>query len=132
MKNVIKKTAYSAFKLLSPLKTSFFSNSLTSSGYAIKCEHFFNHCGAQPYTEDRLILHRHLATEYTKPADEIIYLEFGVMRGDTFYIWSEGNRNPKSRLVGFDTFTGLPEDWGNIKKGSFSAGGKIPEMTDKR
>jgi hypothetical protein len=132
MKKAIKKSAHSAFRLFSTVETSFFSHSLISSGYAIKSEHFFNHCGAKDYLPDRLILHRHLATEYVNPAEEIIYLEFGVMRGDTFFIWSECNTNPASRLVGFDTFTGLPEDWGSVKKGSFSAGGKIPDIKDTR
>jgi hypothetical protein len=132
MKKSLKKITYGVFGLFSKLKTSIFSSAFISSGYAIKSEHFYNTCGAQTYLPDRIKLHHHLATEYLDPSEEITYLEFGVMRGDTFFVWSKGNTNPRSRLVGFDTFTGLPEDWGNIKKGSFSANGKLPQVNDSR
>merc|ERR1712228_111008 len=35
-------------------------------------------------------------------------------------------------LYGFDTFTGLPEDWGQFKKGSFAfdPSGKLPPVPD--
>ncbi|MEO7048413.1 MAG: TylF/MycF/NovP-related O-methyltransferase, partial [Ferruginibacter sp.] len=42
------------------------------------------------------------------------------------------NTNPGSVFAGFDTFTGLPEDWGNVKKGSFSNDGDVPYTTDQR
>ncbi len=41
----------------------------------------------------------------------IDYLEFGVFRGETLRAWSRLNSNPGSRLFGFDSFEGLPEDW---------------------
>lgn len=65
--------------------------------------------------------------------DEAIdYLEFGVGHGHSFRWWIEHNRNPESRFVGFDTFTGLPEDWGVYKRGTFSSGGHPPEIDDSR
>ena len=132
MKKLFKKLSFGIFRLLTKVKTSFFSNSFISSGYAIKSEHFYNTCGAKEYTLDRYHLHEELASKFLSPKDEILFLEFGVMRGKTFLIWSKNNHNPDSRLVGFDTFTGLPEDWGNVKKGTFSAEGQLPEVNDER
>jgi hypothetical protein len=41
------------------------------------------------------------------------------------------NTHPGSRFYGFDTFTGLPEDFGPYKKGTFNSG-KIPIIEDAR
>lgn len=64
--------------------------------------------------------------------EAINYLEFGVADGETIFWWLEKNTNPDSRFFGFDTFTGLPEDWGNYKKGTFDLEGKIPVVNDER
>src|SRR5258708_114177 len=40
------------------------------------------------------------------------YMEFGVANGDSFRWFLEMNKDPRSRFYGFDTFTGLPEDFG--------------------
>ena len=41
-------------------------------------------------------------------------------------------KNPKSRFFAFDTFQGLPEDWGTKGKGYFSTKGKLPSISDER
>lgn len=46
--------------------------------------------------------------------------------------WIQHNADRDSRFVGFDTFTGLPEDWGLTKKGSFSTNGLLPSVNDGR
>jgi len=61
----------------------------------------------------------------------INYLEFGVADGYSFNWWMTQNTNADSRFYGFDTFTGLPEDFGPYKKGTFNTG-KIPEIKDQR
>ncbi len=64
---------------------------------------------------------------------EIQYLEFGVFRGESIRWWVEKNKNPNSRFTGFDTFTGLPEDWNfRYEKGHFSTDGKTPDINDSR
>src|SRR5215831_3257279 len=60
------------------------------------------------------------------------YLEFGVASGYSFRWFAEQNKNTNSRFYGFDTFTGLPEDWGPYKKGAFGTSNKVPEINDSR
>ena len=40
----------------------------------------------------------------------ITFLEFGVFQGESLRWWSEHLENPATRLYGFDSFEGLPED----------------------
>lgn len=64
---------------------------------------------------------------------EVLYLEFGVHRGDATRYWSRLLSNPKSNLHGFDSFEGLPEDWtGVLAKGIFDVGGEVPKIDDPR
>jgi hypothetical protein len=63
---------------------------------------------------------------------EIDYLEFGVSTGKSFKWWVENVKNENSRFYGFDTFTGLPEDWGSFKKGDMSNENELPQINDSR
>ncbi len=62
----------------------------------------------------------------------INYLEFGVAAGQSFKWFLNQNDHPQSTFVGFDTFTGLPEDFGVYKKGMFNSNNQVPEITDSR
>ncbi len=62
----------------------------------------------------------------------IHYLEFGVADGHSFRWWLERNKNTESTFHGFDTFTGLPEDFGQFTKGTFNRGLSVPEINDSR
>jgi O-methyltransferase len=63
----------------------------------------------------------------------IDYLEFGVYRGASISVWMNANKSPDSRFFGFDSFTGLPEDWiPGFEKGTFDLGGQAPEISDAR
>jgi hypothetical protein len=83
----------------------------------------------------RFELYEYLQKDYfeNKPID---YLEFGVFEGATIDFWRKLNENPNSRFYGFDTFTGLPEDWKNIlsdrPKGTWDCQGETPKIEDKR
>lgn len=63
---------------------------------------------------------------------EIDYLEFGVAKGSSFRWWIENKTDKNSKFYGFDTFTGLPEDWGHFKKGDMSNGNEPPQIDDNR
>lgn len=67
--------------------------------------------------------------QLTKP---INYIEFGVAAGHSFKWWIEQNKHPETKFYGFDTFDGLPEDWGPFKKGSFSNSNELPIINDER
>jgi O-methyltransferase len=62
----------------------------------------------------------------------INYFEFGVSSGHSFSWWTRHNQNPASRFYGFDTFEGLPEDWGGFRKGAMTTNASIPETDDTR
>ena len=62
----------------------------------------------------------------------IDYLEFGVAKGKSFLWWLDQNQHAESRFVGFDTFTGLPEDFGPVKAGTFDTKGSVPQTDEPR
>ncbi len=64
--------------------------------------------------------------------NEIDYLEFGVSKGHSFKWWVKNNKHKNSRFYGFDTFSGLPEDWGPFKKGDMSNENEPPKINDSR
>jgi hypothetical protein len=63
----------------------------------------------------------------------VLYLEFGVWKGESMRFWSRLLKNPASALHGFDSFEGLPENWtAGYGKGSFSVEGTLPLIEDPR
>ena len=65
---------------------------------------------------------------------DVTYLEFGVASGWSMNLMSSKLSSPQTRLVGFDSFEGLPEDWvtSDGRAGSFDMGGRIPPIDDGR
>ncbi len=85
-----------------------------------------------PVFADRFALYDHVQTTLVgdRPMD---YLEFGVHRGESFARWMEIHSHPDSRFAGFDTFTGLPTEWGKyLPQGHFDTGGNTPHTNDPR
>jgi hypothetical protein len=81
--------------------------------------------------DKRLKLYTFLNKEFIKDIP-INYLEFGVANGSSFYWWLENHKNPATKFHGFDTFSGLPEDWGHFKKGEMDNGNEVLKTTDTR
>jgi hypothetical protein len=81
--------------------------------------------------ENRFQLHEFVIIEEIKN-QAIDYLEFGVASGIAFKWWVEKNKNSESRFYGFDVFTGLPEDFGVMKKSHYDTQGTIPKIHDAR
>jgi hypothetical protein len=88
-----------------------------------------------PVFEERTELYDYLNSHVIR-SDPIDYLEFGVYEGASIRHWVQANRNPDSRFYGFDTFTGLPENWRKFKHdmtaGTFDLKGRAPQLGDKR
>jgi hypothetical protein len=66
---------------------------------------------------------------------QVLYLEFGVFRGASMRYWSAMLKHHESRLHGFDSFEGLPEDFdvdGPYTKGTFDVMGQMPLIGDSR
>jgi O-methyltransferase len=92
------------------------------------------HAAGVPQFQCRRDLHSFISeTRLHGGTDLVDYLEFGVYHGESLRLWAELNKNPSSRMFGFDSFEGLPEDW-NPKhpKGTFSTRGNLPEIKDSR
>ena len=64
--------------------------------------------------------------------EPVSYVEFGVFKGDTMRHWMNLLKDPKSTLDGFDSFEGLPEDWGPVDKKLFDIKGQMPQLDDQR
>ncbi len=77
---------------------------------------------------DRFQLFDLVAVREGLDREAIEYLEFGTAGGAALRWWLARNPAPGSRFHSFDTFTGLPEDWGGIKAGTFTQGGRTPEV----
>jgi O-methyltransferase len=90
--------------------------------------HFANSTEA----EDRYQMCRHVHETLVKDV-AITYLEFGVWKGDSIANWAKMNTHVESRFYGFDTFTGLPEDWNQSNpRGAFNVDGNMPVIKDSR
>jgi O-methyltransferase len=68
----------------------------------------------------RYQLYETVASHYELDKKPVVYLEFGVASGSSFFWWLKKNTHPGSVFCGFDTFEGLPEDWGGFKKGAMA------------
>lgn len=94
---------------------------------------------SQGYRFPQRFHHREQVFAAVAPAfkdKRVLYLEFGVYRGESLRWWSQALTHPESRLHGFDSFEGLPEAWddagGKYARGWFSTGGEVPQIDDPR
>jgi O-methyltransferase len=62
----------------------------------------------------------------------ILYLEMGVAQGGNLRWWTNAITDPGAQFVGFDSFLGLPEDYGQVRAGTFSNNGRPPDIRDPR
>ncbi len=92
------------------------------------------HSPARQVHASRFDLYDAVARIIAKPAltIPILYLEFGVASGTSLSHWVRNDNHPESLFVGYDTFEGLPEDWGRIPKGAYTMNGKMPAISDPR
>lgn len=69
-------------------------------------------------------------------SSQIIYLEFGVWRGNSINYIASIVSDANARFFGFDSFEGLPENWETMARtndaGMFSLDGISPRCSDAR
>lgn len=80
----------------------------------------------------RYDMYQHIIDTQGLNNEPIDYLEFGVSRGESFKWWVSKINHTDTRFYGFDTFTGLPEDWGPFKAGDMSNGNEPPQIEGNR
>ena len=86
--------------------------------------------GKRDYSK-RYKLYETVSLAHNKNTEPLMYLEFGVASALSFNWWLNHNKNEKSKFFGFDTFEGLPENWGSFYvKGDLAHG--IPNINDSR
>lgn len=84
--------------------------------------------GVDP-ADTRQRLHQHIVGRHITGPVEL--LEFGVFDG-TSLRWWRANLPPGSRVVGFDSFHGLPARWNDRHPaGAFDRGGVAPQFGDE-
>ncbi len=93
------------------------------AGYTTFYVYAFNH-------NNRYDLFNHVIE--SEQIDAIDYLEFGVSTGQSFRWWMDRLKNEATRFYGFDTFSGLPEDWGPFKKGAMANNNEAPNIEGTR
>jgi len=80
--------------------------------------------------EKRYTLYKSILEHLNLQEKKIIYLEFGVASGKSFDWWLSHNNHAQSSFRGFDTFEGLPENWGGYEKGAMAHA--LPTREDQR
>jgi O-methyltransferase len=78
----------------------------------------------------RFELYKHISEKFNLAFTPFDYFEFGVAGGHSFRWWAGNSGNRECRFYGFDTFEGLPEDWGTFSKSDMASA--VPVMDDKR
>ena len=92
----------------------------------------FTKCLNVPTLESRNDLYDYAFKNTISKESAINFVEFGVWTGESLRFFINKNKNVNSRFIGLDTFEGIPEKWGPYDAGSWSANGKIPDISDKR
>ena len=110
------------------------SNTLSLSKWAAQLRRTdaFNdfYCLKRDYSK-RYELYQYLVDKLDLKNTAITYMEFGVYKGSSFNWWLHHCDHPESRFFGFDTFEGLPENWGSTyNKGDMLA--DMPDISDAR
>jgi len=60
---------------------------------------------------------------------EGLWLEFGVATGQTTSKYVDYMPQSNKPIYGFDSFEGIPENWAEHPKGTFTTHGKVPQIT---
>ncbi|MGE0488312.1 MAG: class I SAM-dependent methyltransferase [Vulcanimicrobiota bacterium] len=109
----------------------FFASELVLNYLAVG--HWMRRRGFAPVAQKRDRVDHFRAVAAGMADQPVAYLEFGVREGESLRLWAELLAHSESELHGFDSFEGLPEDWGlHQPKGAFDQGGRAPVFEDPR
>lgn len=118
-----------------------FSGLLLNSYYMSKLSKWRNSAKVNGYNDwyqnnwdynRRLKLYEEVSKAEKLDSIAIDYFEFGVCGGHSFKWWLEHNKNTGSKFYGFDTFEGLPENFGPFAKGSMAVALESLNINDPR
>jgi len=122
IREIFKNLAYLAPTDLLELIANY--SAIRSSGTSLLPEKILSEIPKERYFED---VYREIGG--SRP---LLFLEFGVYRGNSIRKWSQMDKNGGSVFFGFDSFVGLPEKWRQRPAGYFDTGGKVPDIPDSR
>ncbi|MBI5858476.1 MAG: class I SAM-dependent methyltransferase [Sphingobacteriales bacterium] len=120
------------FNLFSGINSNLFYLSKLSSWTRKNRKVEYNDFPSKWNYEKRYPLYKWVLEKENLIDSPINYLEFGVAAGQSFRWFLSQNNNHLSCFYGFDTFTGLPEDFGVYKKGTFNNNTEPPKINDQR
>ena len=69
---------------------------------------------------------------YINTDKDILFLEFGVWKGDSIKYFAKNFKSKNSEFYGFDTFHGMPNEWRHMEQGHYSTSGDVPKTDDSR
>tara|TARA_X000000950_G_scaffold65510_1_gene80544 strand:- start:2971 stop:3678 length:708 start_codon:yes stop_codon:yes gene_type:complete len=72
------------------------------------------------------------AAKFIGENSKVLYIELGVWEGYSIEYFSKIFKNKESTFHGFDTFTGMPENWRHMDQGHYDQTGNIPKFQDNR
>lgn len=127
----MKKTIRDFFLVNTRLLGDQLAEHLINFGYLVKTSRWLKEADAH-VEPNRNKFYQYILDSEGLSEQDVIYLEFGVSKGVSLKWWVDHCNNPDARFVGFDTFEGLPEAWGNIPEGAYSAKGQRPDISDPR
>ena len=131
LRNRIKNIALTLPRFLGQGTATF----LIKTGYLIRGAKTYSSSGGKKLEGgyyNRYKLYDYVAAKENLLNAKILFLEFGVFRGESIFHWLKLNKNTQSFFWGFDTFVGLPENWGTDKKGCYTNLGELPYTEDTR
>lgn len=70
--------------------------------------------------------------KYLGKNSKIMYIELGVWEGYSINYFSKLFINTSSEFNGFDTFTGMPEQWRHMDVGHYNQSENLPRFSDNR
>ena len=78
----------------------------------------------------RYKLYEYVINKFGLKDEPLDFIEFGVLGGCSIKWWSDHLIHQKARFFGFDSFEGLPENWGMYRKGDMCI--TMPRFEDER